>query len=163
MHVFNVYGWPEGTPGKEARQEALWAELFGQIASLGGAPWVAGGDWNATPGDLWPHVLNPRVGGVLAGPGERQMTCYPVRGEPKEFDFFLVSRSLARCVKDYRWGPLGEYPVHRSVTLDLALDGLNKPVPTLAKPRAIPGVALRTHKQDLGGAGDGAPAAEEPP
>jgi len=138
IHVFNVYGWPEGTQDRAARQDALWAEVFGHIAGLGGAPWIAGGDWNATPGDLWPHALNPRVGGVLAGPAAREVTCYPVRGEPKEYDFFLVSRSLSHCVAGYKWGAPGTFPVHKAVTLTLHLDGMNRPIPTLLKPRAIP-------------------------
>ena len=49
IHFFNVYGWPEGTPGRAHKQSGLWVELFGHVAGLGGAPWLAGGDWNAKP------------------------------------------------------------------------------------------------------------------
>jgi hypothetical protein len=139
LHVFNVYGWPDGSQDRASRQAALWGELFPAIAQLGGAPWVAAGDWNARPEELWPHVLDPRVGGLLAGPATRQETCYPAKGHPKEYDFFLVSRSLGNCVQSYEYGSLGRFPVHRHVTLTLRLAGLMEPVPTLRKPRAIPG------------------------
>ncbi len=139
IHFFNVYGWPEGSPDRAARQAALWGELFPAIAQLGGAPWVVAGDWNAKPEDLWPHVLNPRVGGLLPGPAQRECTCFPVSGEPKELDLFLVSRSLGNCVEGYKYGELGRFPVHRHVTLTLRLAGLMEPVPTLRKPRSTPG------------------------
>ena len=138
VHVFNVYGWPEGSPDRAARQGALWVEIFTEIAALGGAPWVAGGDWNATPDEVWPHVLNPRVGGVLPGPASRRPTCFPVSGEPRELDFFLISRSLSHCVQRYNVGLPGDYSVHCEVALTLRLEGLNRPVPTLIRPRAIP-------------------------
>ena len=153
VHVFNVYGWPDGTQDREPRQAALWGELFPAIAQLGGAPWVAAGDWNARPEDLWPHVLDPRVGGLLAGPATRQETCFPCRGQPKEYDFFLVSRSLGNCVLRYEYGELGLFPVHRHVTLSLRLAGLMEPVPTLRKPRAIP----RDFPENGGGPGEQRP------
>ena len=139
IHFFNVYGWPDGTQDRAARQAALWGELFPAIAQLGAAPWVAAGDWNARPEEVWPHVLDPRVGGLLAGPAARQETCYPAKGHPKEYDFFLVSRSLGNCIHSYEYGSLGLFPVHRHVTLTLKLAGLMQPVPTLRRPRAIPG------------------------
>eukprot|EP00972_Heterocapsa_arctica_P014337 2109907-Heterocapsa_arctica.AAC.1 len=46
IHVLNVYGWPLGTTDLPARQKALWLEIFEQVATLGGAPWVIRGDWN---------------------------------------------------------------------------------------------------------------------
>ena len=116
----------------------MWVELFTAIAGLGNAPWVAGGDWNAEPHEVWAHVLDPRVGGYLPGPALRQPTCYPPSGEPRELDFLLVSRSLARCVVGYHVGDPGVFPVHCGVTLQLQLAGLNRPVPTLRRPRAIP-------------------------
>ena len=133
LHVFNVYGWPAGTPDQAARQSALWVEIFAAIAGLGNAPWVAGGDWNAEPHEIWAHVLEPRVGGYLPGPALRQPTCFPASGEARELDFLLISRSLAHCVVDYETGQPGQFPVHCGVKLTLHLAGLNDPIPTLRK------------------------------
>ena len=74
IHLFNLYGWPAGTPGRAQLQADLWLEVFAVVAGLGSAPWIVAGDWNAEPDELWPHVLCPRVGWILPGPGERQPT-----------------------------------------------------------------------------------------
>ena len=93
LHVINVYGWPMGTPDHKARQAQMWAELFGYIAGLGRAPWIAAGDWNAEPQELWANVVVGRTGGVLVGDG--QPTCYPEKGAPRRLDYFLVGQPLA--------------------------------------------------------------------
>eukprot|EP00972_Heterocapsa_arctica_P077574 11442110-Heterocapsa_arctica.AAC.1 len=59
IHFFNVYGWPQGTNDLPSRQKALWLKLFEQVASLGRAPWVIGGDWNIQPDQLWAQALAP--------------------------------------------------------------------------------------------------------
>ena len=63
LHVLNVYGWPTGTPDHKARQAQMWAELFGYIAGLGRAPWIAAGDWNTEPHELWANIVVGRTGG----------------------------------------------------------------------------------------------------
>ena len=112
LHLFNVYGWLVGSPDHAARQSALWVELFAAIAGLGNAPWIAGGDWNAEPYEIWAHVLEPRVGGYLPEPALRQPTCFLHNREPRELDFLLISHSLAHSVVGYETGQPGPLPVH---------------------------------------------------
>ena len=150
IHIFNVYGWPTGTRDVEARQSALWLELFTQVAALGSAPWVIAGDWNATPDRVWAHVLSPRVGGFLPGPAVREPTCCPSQGAPSELDFFLLSRSLRNAVDGYEYFPVGQLPTHRAVRLTLRLQGLIDMVPTLRRPRAIAPLLQRQQDQPEG-------------
>eukprot|EP00972_Heterocapsa_arctica_P014442 2125007-Heterocapsa_arctica.AAC.1 len=60
---------PLGTSDFPARQKTLWMEIFHQVASLGGAPWVIGRDWNVQPEQLWMQSLAPRAAGFLPGIG----------------------------------------------------------------------------------------------
>ena len=70
--------------------------------------------------------------------GGRSPTCFPVRGEPTEKDFFLVSHCLRGAVTDYEFLPVGVLPTHRAVRLTLRLAALREPVRSLRKPRTIP-------------------------
>ena len=139
LHVFNVYGWPAGSPDEAARQSALWVELFAAIAGLGNAPWIAGWDWNPEPYEIWAHVLEPRVGGYLPGQAFWQPICFPHSGEPRALDLLLISRSLAHCVVGYETGQPGQFPVQCGVKFTLRFSGLCTPVPTLRNARSIPG------------------------
>ena len=141
MHVINVYGWPFGTPDLWKNQNALWKDMFCHVAGLGDVPWVMAGDWNATPDQLWVLALAPRAAGWLPDVGGRQPTCFPVKGEPTEKDFFLVSHCLRGAVTDYDFLPVGVLPTHRAVKLTLRLAALREPVRTFRKPRTIPHTA----------------------
>jgi hypothetical protein len=138
LHVINVYGWPLGTQDLWRNQNALWKEMFCHVAGLGDVPWVMAGDWNATPDQIWVPALAPRAAGWLPDLGGRQPTCFPVRGEPTEKDFFLVSHCLRGAVTGYEFLPVGVLPTHRAVRLTLRLAALREPVRTLRKPRTIP-------------------------
>ena len=137
LHVFNVYGWPAGTPDRANRQSKLWEELFSQAAGLGKAPWIMGGDWNDEPGAIWANALGSRAGGFLPGRPEREPTCFPEHGQPRELDFFLVSRSLKETVRRYDTLPRGPFPTHRPVALCLNCSAALEPVPTIRKPRSF--------------------------
>eukprot|EP00972_Heterocapsa_arctica_P007662 1116537-Heterocapsa_arctica.AAC.1 len=63
-----------GTTDLVARQEALRLELFAQVATLGNAPWVIGGDWNIQPDQLWLQTIAPRYTGFLPGTADKQST-----------------------------------------------------------------------------------------
>ena len=138
MHVINVYGWPLGTPDLWKNQNALWKEMLCHAAGLGDVPWVMAGDWNATPDQIWVPALAPRAAGWLPDLGGKQPTCFPVKGEPMEKDFFLVSHCLRGAVTDYDFLPVGVLPTHRAVKLTLRLAALREPVRTLRKPRTTP-------------------------
>ena len=138
LHVINVYGWPLGTQDLWKNQNALWKEMFCHAAGLGDVPWVMAGDWNATPDQIWVPALAPRAAGWLPDLGGRQPTCFPVKGEPTEKDFFLVSHCLRGAVTGYEFLPVGVLPTHRAVRLTLRLAALREPVRTLRKPRTIP-------------------------
>eukprot|EP00972_Heterocapsa_arctica_P055123 8130805-Heterocapsa_arctica.AAC.1 len=59
-------------------------EVFGAIAGLGGAPWVAGGDWNRTPEMIAEAGAVETIGGFIAA-GENQVeTCIPEKGEHRD-------------------------------------------------------------------------------
>ena len=112
--------------------------MFCHIAGLGDVPWVMAGDWNATPDQLWVPALAPRAAGWLPDVGGRQPTRFPVKGEPTENDFFLVSHCLRGAVTDYDFLPMGVLPTHRAVKLTLRLAAFRELVRTLRKPRTIP-------------------------
>ena len=80
----------------------------------------------------------PRAAGWLPDVGSKQPTCFPVKGEPTENDFFLVSHCLRGAVTDYDFLPVGVLPTHKAVKLTLRLAALKEPVRTLRKPRTIP-------------------------
>ena len=138
VHVINIYDWPFGTPDLWKNQNALLKEMFCHVAGLGDVPWVMAGDWNATPDQLWVLALAPRAAGWLPDVGGRQPTCFSVKGEPTEKDFFLVSHCLRGAVTDYDFLPVGVLPTHRAVKLTLRLAALKEPVRTFRKPRTIP-------------------------
>ena len=75
------------------------------MAGLGNVPWITAGDWNVTPDELWLPALAPRTSGWLPDVGSRRPTCFPVKGEPTEKDFFLVSHCLKAAVADYEFCP----------------------------------------------------------
>ena len=137
VHVINVYGWPLGTPDFWKNQNALWKEMFCHVAGLGDVPWVMAGDWNATPDQLWVLALAPRAAGWLPDVGGRQPISFPVKGEPMEKDFFLVSHCFRGAVAGYDFLPVGVLPTHRAVKLTLRVAALREPVRTLRKPRTI--------------------------
>ena len=56
------------------------------------------GDWNATPDQIWVPALAPRAAGWLPDLGGKQPTCFPVKGEPTEKDFFLVNNCLRGAI-----------------------------------------------------------------
>ena len=145
--------------GQEEPASTQYSRCRGQrlLPPLRPAPWVMGGDWNATPDRVWAHVLSPRVGGFLPGPAVREPTCFPSQGDPSELDFFLLSRSLRNAVAGYDYLPVGQLPTHRAVRLTLRLQGLIDMVPTLRRPRAL--APLLQQQQDQP---DGPPAAAPP-
>ena len=138
MHVINVYGWPLGTPDFWKNQNALWKEMFCHIAGLGDVPWIMAGDWNATPDQLRVPALAPRAAGWLPDVGGRQPTCFPVKGEPTEKHFFLVSHCFRGAVTDYDFLPVGVLPTHRAVKLTPRLAAFREPVRTFRETRTIP-------------------------
>ena len=138
FHVINFYGWPQGTPDLWKNQNALWKKVFGHAAGLGNVPWVMAGDWNVIPDELWLPALAPRTSGWLPDVGSRRPTCFPVKGEPTEKDFSLVSHCLRAAVADYEFMPVGILPTHRAVRLTLNLGALREPLRSLRKPRTIP-------------------------
>eukprot|EP00972_Heterocapsa_arctica_P064349 9497087-Heterocapsa_arctica.AAC.1 len=85
-----------GTTDLVARQKSLWMELFAQVATLGNAPWVIGGDWNIQQDQLWLQSIAPRYAGFLPGTADRESTCFPDNGRTQGTLFFLVSH----CLKD---------------------------------------------------------------
>ena len=96
------------------------------------------GDWNSTPEQLWAPAMAPRTSGWLPDVGGRRPTCFPVKGEPTENDFFLVSHCLRGAVMNYEFLPVGILPTHRAVRLTLRLAALREPVRSPRKPRTIP-------------------------
>eukprot|EP00972_Heterocapsa_arctica_P041218 6076740-Heterocapsa_arctica.AAC.1 len=74
-------------------------EVFGAIAALDGAPWVAGGDWNRTPEMIAEAGVLETIGGFIA-PGEGQVeTCVPEKGERRILDFFILGPGFREATK----------------------------------------------------------------
>eukprot|EP00972_Heterocapsa_arctica_P109770 16162285-Heterocapsa_arctica.AAC.1 len=69
-------------------------EVFGAIAALNGAAWMAGGDWNRTPEIIAESGSTEPVGGFIA-PGESMVeTCVPGKGEHRVLDFFILGPGI---------------------------------------------------------------------
>ena len=78
-------------PNQQAKQNALWKEIFGHVAGLGDVPWVIAGDWSATPDQVWALALTPRTSGWLPDLGGRNPTHLPVVEEPTEKDLLSAT------------------------------------------------------------------------
>eukprot|EP00972_Heterocapsa_arctica_P037510 5523292-Heterocapsa_arctica.AAC.1 len=69
-------------------------EVFGAIAALDGAAWLAGGDWNRTPEMIAEAGATEPIGGFIA-PGEGMVeTCVPEKGEHRVLDFFILGPGI---------------------------------------------------------------------
>eukprot|EP00972_Heterocapsa_arctica_P103351 15229211-Heterocapsa_arctica.AAC.1 len=64
-------------------------EVFGAIAGLDGAAWIAGGDWNRTPEMIAESGATEAVGGFIAQGGGREETCVPAKGEHRVLYCFV--------------------------------------------------------------------------
>eukprot|EP00974_Lingulodinium_polyedra_P121459 11179090-Lingulodinium_polyedra.AAC.1 len=53
IHVFNIYGFDVGQPSAQQHNARLHEALFSTAAQLGQVMWLACGDWNMQPGDVW--------------------------------------------------------------------------------------------------------------
>jgi hypothetical protein len=69
-------------------------EVFGAIAALNGAAWIAGGDWNRTPEMIAESGATEPVGGFIAPGREQVETCVPEKGEHRVLDFFILGPGI---------------------------------------------------------------------
>ncbi|CAK0886714.1 unnamed protein product, partial [Prorocentrum cordatum] len=63
---------------------------------------VLGGDWNLTPDTLEDSEFDLLLSSQIVFPSSR--TCFPSKGKASVFDFFLVSRALAKGTKSIQEG-----------------------------------------------------------
>eukprot|EP00972_Heterocapsa_arctica_P102438 15094767-Heterocapsa_arctica.AAC.1 len=64
--MFSVYGYDTGKADRDRLNMELDQEVFGAIAALKGAAWIAGGDWNRTPEMIAVSGAVDPIGGFIA-------------------------------------------------------------------------------------------------
>eukprot|EP00972_Heterocapsa_arctica_P106210 15645941-Heterocapsa_arctica.AAC.1 len=69
-------------------------EVFGAIAALNGAAWIAGGDWNRTPEMIAVSGAVEPIGGFIAAGEDQVETCVPDNGEHRVLDFFILGPGI---------------------------------------------------------------------
>jgi hypothetical protein len=90
LHLFSIYGYDTGKVDHDRLNMELDQEVFGAIATLNGAAWMAGGDWNRTPEMISMSGAAEAVGGFIAQGEGREETCIPEKGEHRVLDFFIL-------------------------------------------------------------------------
>ena len=136
LHVVSLYGWDAGTPGAAAKNAALFREVFAEMAALGAAPWVIGGDWNVQAQDVWDvvaddgrHHFLPRPSGDTSGG-----TCAPAG---RRIDFFVAGTALAGRVSMEKIVADPSLHPHQPVRLQVACGGPPADIPVLDTPAAF--------------------------
>ena len=89
--VVTVYLENGQGPGSEENSRRL-ASLAAFLCSIK-TPWIAIGDWNASPAQLRSTVFIEAVKGVIVVPQNVQFTCWG-EGKPSLLDYAVCSRSL---------------------------------------------------------------------
>jgi hypothetical protein len=94
LHIFSIYGYDTGKKDHDRLNMELDQEVFGAIAALNGAAWIAGGDWNRTPEMIAESGATEPVGGFIAPGREQVETCVPEKGEHRVLDFFILGPGI---------------------------------------------------------------------
>ena len=94
LHISSIYGYDTGKKDHDRLNMELDQEVFGAIAALNGAAWIAGGDWNRTPEMIAESGATEPVGGFIAPGREQVETCVPEKGEHRVLDFFILGPGI---------------------------------------------------------------------